>query len=106
MSGGLDMDVDATSYQIKVLSALGDDLARASQSARANVDSLSGTLGKGPMGARFAKGYEPGRTSLEQQIDTCRQRTVDLAHAGQYCVDVYATADAHAEAEMLSVRFK
>jgi hypothetical protein len=106
MGAELDMDVDDTSYQMKALAAIGEDLAEACRTARTEIDWLSATLGGGPMGARFKNQYEPARTELEQRIDTDQQRTLDLAGAGGHCVDVYATADAHAEAELLRVRFK
>lgn len=106
MGDGLDMDVDATSYQMNVLVALGDELNQACGSGRRQIDWLSGTLGQGPMGARFTAAYQPGRTSLEQQIDGAQQRTTGLGAAGAEAVRDYATADAQAEAELLRVRFQ
>ncbi|EME50465.1 hypothetical protein [Amycolatopsis decaplanina] len=105
MGDGLNMYVDATGYQVKALTAIGEDAGVACQAVRADIDWLSGTLGGGPMGARFKTEYEASRVSLEQRVDTSRQRTGDLGVAGQLCVDNYVTADAHAEAELLRVRF-
>lgn len=106
MSDGLDMDIDETSYQVRVLAAIRDDLHDECRGPRADLDWLSGTLGRGPMGARFKTAYEPSRTSLETQFDANAQRTAALATAAQQAVDQYQTANAHAVAEIFRVKFK
>jgi hypothetical protein len=102
---GLDMNVDVTSHEMNVLTAIGEDMDVVCRSSRADISWFSGALGKGPMGARFMDNYKPGRASVEHQMDTSIWATVELANAGRHCVDVYLTADAHAEAELLRVRF-
>lgn len=106
MGDGLDMNIDATSHEMNVLTAIGEDLDAVCRSSQADISWSSGVLGKGPMGARFMDTYNPGRASVEHQLDVSVWTTGELANAGSRCVDIYLTAEAHAEAELLRVRFR
>lgn len=100
------MDVDATESEMNALAAIGEDLVSLCRSAGADIRSLSGMLGHGPLGARFAAAFNPGRDELEDQIAAAYWVPEALAGIGRECVRNYATADAHAQAELLKAQFR
>lgn len=105
MGAGLDMDVDTTESEMNALAATGEDLAKLCRAAASDIRSLSGALGRGPLGQRFAAAFNPGRDQLEDQIAGTYWVPEALADNGRDCVRNYASTDAHAEAELLNVRF-
>lgn len=102
----LDMDLDATTRAMNQLDAIGSDLTRDWRSAGADIAWLSGMLGNGPLGARFAALYRPRQDALERQTNAICPLAQAMAAAGRNGVATYATADAHAEAEFLRVTFR
>ena len=105
MGAGLDMDVDTTESEMRRLAATGEDLAKLCRAAASDIRSLSGKLGHGPLGERFAAGFTPAVDELEDQVAGAYWVPEALAEAGQGCVRTYASTDAHAEAELLKARF-
>lgn len=102
----LNMDVDGTTRAMNVLNAIGDDLNRAWRSAAADIDWLSGTWGRGPLGARFISAYRDPYNTFVRQTDEICPVPQAMAAAGRRCVAAYNTAEAHAEAELLRVGFR
>ncbi|GIG55884.1 hypothetical protein Lfu02_02560 [Longispora fulva] len=102
----LDMNLDATMRAMNVLHGIADQLEAAWRTAGADVDWLTGALGKGPLGARFRAVYDPAHTAFQQHLQSVSPLPAALAAAGMDCVDVYATAEAHAVAELLQARFR
>jgi hypothetical protein len=99
------MDVDETARAMNVLDAIGDDLATNWKRAGADIAELSGVLGKGPLGKRFTATYSPARAALEKEASMIVPLSKDMAAAGRNCLGVYESAEAHAEAELLRVKF-
>lgn len=106
MGDGLETNVDGTTHAMSALATTGEELNKFWRSADHSISWLSGILGNGPMGARFTSAYKPGRESLQHFDETTGQVPAELTVAGDRCIGIYATADAHAEAELLRVRFK
>ena len=104
MGAGLDMDVDATESEMNKLPATGEDLATLCRAAASDIRTLSGALGRGPLGERFAGSFYPGRGELEDQIAGTYWVPEPPADVGRDCVRNYASTDAHAEAELLPQR--
>jgi hypothetical protein len=105
MGDTLDMMVDATDRAMHGLAAVGTDLTRDCQTARSRIESLTGTLGRGPLGARFMANFASGQRKLDQDVTATDWVPTALAGAGQDCVRNYATTEAHAEAELLRAKF-
>lgn len=106
MGDELEMDVDETTHAMNALATIGKELNRSWRSAGHNMSWLSGTLGNGPIGTRFAGAFKPGRESLQHLAETACRVPAELAVAGSKCIEIYTMADARAEAELQRVRFK
>ncbi len=94
--GHLHMETSGTASAVQAVASVGTTFTSTWTGIAAAIKAAESKLGKGPLGKKFAEGYNPQAGAATQAAGAIPTTVQQQADIGQHCILDYVTADARA----------